>query len=130
MPPIAYPSVDDLIETNRRVLQDVRVKKADQHKILSVEKLRTALQRTMGEEGDVYDKAAVLLTELARGHAFSSGVRRTAYAATISFLRVNGEAPKVLHDPKVLMGIRERFYSKEEVKTWLKGYEVRKFKRG
>jgi prophage maintenance system killer protein len=78
---------------------------------------------------DIYEKAAVLLTELLRGHAFASGVRRTAYAATISFLRVNGETPKVVHDPKVMIGIRERFYTKEEIKSWLKGNEVRKFTR-
>ncbi len=130
MPSIVYPSVDELIETNRRILRDIRVKKADQHKILSKEKIKTALQKTISEEGDVYDKAAVLLTELVRGHAFASGVRRTAYAATISFLRINGETPALLHDPKVLTGIRERFYSKEQVKSWLKGNEVRKFTRG
>ncbi len=110
-------------------MQNIRVKKADQSKVLSKEKIEAALRKTMDEEGDIYDKAAVLLTELARGHAFASGVRRTAYAATVSFLKVNGEDTSILHDPKVLMGIRERFYSKEEVKSWLKGNEVRKFTR-
>jgi prophage maintenance system killer protein len=86
-------------------------------------------ENARNEKGDLYDKAAVLLIELVRGHAFASGVRRTAYAATISFLRVNSERPDTSHDPKVLTGIRERFYTKDEAKNWLKGNEIRPFSR-
>jgi hypothetical protein len=57
------------------------------------------------------------------------GVRRTAYAAPISFLRINGERPNVSDDPRILTGIRERFYTKDEIKSWLKGDAVRPFAR-
>jgi len=124
-----YPSIDELVETNRRVLREIRVKKADQHKILSRKALEIALAKARAEKGDIYDKAAVLLIELVRGHAFASGVRRTAYSATISFLKTNGENPAVPHDPKVLTGIREGFYTKQEVKSWLRGNAIRPFKR-
>jgi death-on-curing family protein len=89
---IIYPSADELVETNERVLEQIQVKGADHHGVLSRKKLEYAIEKTRNEEGDLYDKAAVLLIELVRGHAFASGVRRTAYAATISFLRINGEA--------------------------------------
>ncbi|TLY13687.1 MAG: type II toxin-antitoxin system death-on-curing family toxin [Thaumarchaeota archaeon] len=105
------------------------MKKADQHKILSTKALEIALAKARAEKGDLYDKAAVLLIELVRGHAFASGVRRTAYSATISFLRTNGENPVVPHDPKVLTGMRERFYTKQEVKSWLRGNAIRPFRR-
>ena len=105
------------------------MKKADQHKILSRKALEIALAKARAEKGDIYDKAAVLLIELVRGHAFASGVRRTAYSATISFLKTNGENPAVPHDPKVLTGIREGFYTKQEVKSWLRGNAIRPFKR-
>ncbi len=82
-----YPSVDELIETNKRVLKEIRVKKADRHRVLSRARLEAALRNAKAREGDVYGKAAILLTELVKGHAFASGVRRTAYVATISFLR-------------------------------------------
>ena len=95
-----YPSIDELVETNRRVLGEIRVKKADQHKILSKKALEIALAKARSEKGDIYDKAAVLLIELVRGHAFASGVRRTAYSATISFLKTNGENPAVPHGYK------------------------------
>jgi prophage maintenance system killer protein len=48
---------------------------------------------------------------LVKGHAFASGVRRTAYVVTLSFLDSNGEHPHVIHDPKVLTGVREGFYT-------------------
>ena len=126
---IVYPSADELVETNERVLEQIRVKRADHHAVLSRKHLEEALEKTRNEDGDIYDKAAVLLIELIRGHAFASGVRRTAYAATISFLKINSETPSTSHDPKVLTGIRERFYRKDEVKSWLKGNAVRPFSR-
>ena len=46
------------------------------------------------------------------------------------FLAWNGEAVRLVQDPSVLQGIRERFYRREEVKSWLKGAEIRKFARG
>jgi death-on-curing family protein len=111
------------------VLERIQAKRADQHRVLSRKKLEDAIEKAKSEEGDLYDKASVLLIELVRGHAFASGVRRTAYAATISFLRVNGERPSVSHDPKVLTGIRERFYTKAEVKSWLRGSAIKPFAR-
>ncbi len=85
MAPIIYPTVDELIETNRRALIEIRSKKADSHGVLSRPLLIAALEKVEAESGDLYDKAAVLLTELVRAHAFASGVRRTAYVAAISF---------------------------------------------
>jgi prophage maintenance system killer protein len=111
-------------------LREIRAKEADQHRVLSRQNIEDAVRSTTEAEGDVYDKAATLLSELVRGHAFASGVRRTAFTATISFLKTNGANPRVVHAPKVLMGIRERFYSQDEVKDWLKGNEIRKFARG
>ncbi|MDA4132440.1 MAG: hypothetical protein OK454_04850 [Thaumarchaeota archaeon] len=64
--------------------------------MLSRRKLEDAIEKARSEDGDLYDKASVLLIELVRGHAFASGVRRTGYTATISFLRVNGESPTSL----------------------------------
>ena len=126
---IIYPTAEELVELNKRVLREIRVKKADQHKVLSRQKLEDAVKRTKEAEGDVYAKAVTFLSELVRSHAFASGVRRTAFTATISFLKTNGANPRVTHDPKVLMGVRERFYTNDEIKSWLKGNEIRKFTR-
>ncbi len=75
---------------------------------------------------DVYNPATELLFGIIRGHPFASGVRRTAVTATSSFFKINGVDAEVPHDPEVLKGIREGFYSKQEVKKWLKGNGIRK----
>jgi prophage maintenance system killer protein len=124
-----YPAVEDIIETNWRVLQEIKVKRADRHRVLSRRKVEDAIRKTTESKGDVYDKASTLLMELVQGHAFASGVRRTAFTVAISFLKMNGANANVVNNPDVLTGIRERFYSKDEVKNWLKGNEVRKFTR-
>jgi hypothetical protein len=53
---LIYPSVDELIETNLRVLKEIRAKRADQHRVLSRPKLERALQKVKDEKGDVYDR--------------------------------------------------------------------------
>ena len=71
MAPIIYPTVDELIETNRRALIEIQSKKADSHRVLSRPLLIAALEKVEAESGDLCDKAAVLLTELVRAHAFA-----------------------------------------------------------
>ncbi len=124
-----YPSVDDLVETNKRVLREVRVKKADQHKLLSRGVLENVLQRTGEEKGDVYEKAVTLLIGMLRTHPFASANRRTAYLATKGFLERNGEKTRVAHDPEILQGIRQEFYTRDEIRTWLQGNEIKRFRR-
>jgi prophage maintenance system killer protein len=80
-------------------------------------------------DGDAFAKGACLLIGLTKRHAFDSGNRRTAYAAAKLFLEANGKTMEVEHDPRVLTGVREGFYSTEEVVEWLKGNGIREFRR-
>ena len=77
----------------------------------------------------MYEKAVTLLSGLVRVHHFASGNRRTAYLAAKSFLEMNGEKTTVVHEPRVLQGIREEFYTRNKLKRWLKGHETKEFKR-
>lgn len=128
---MSYPTVDEIVEINKSVLGEIKVKKADRPKLLPAGKkrLEQILEEVKSVEGDLYDKAVVLLGSLIKKHPFESGNRRTALTITATFLRLNGEAVKIAHDEKVLQGIREGFYSEEEIKAWLRGGEVREFKR-
>lgn len=92
-----------------------------------MDRILTSVRET---EGDLYDKAMALMVGLIRGHPFASGNRRTAFVATSLFLEQNGEKMSVEHDPKILQGIREGFYTTAEVKSWLKGNAVKRFARG
>ncbi len=129
MAEIKYPTMDELIELNRRVLREIKVKKADRHRVLSRNALDNLLRMVRDQEGDIYEKAVTLLTGLVRTHHFASGNRRTAYLAAKGFLEMNGEKTPVVHDPRVLQGIREEFYTRYEIKRWLQGHETKEFRR-
>ena len=124
-----YLTVDEIIEVNKNVLKEIRVKKADAHRVASRQKIEDILRNVQAHEGDIYLKAAVLLIRLTKAHAFDSGNRRTAYAATKLFLEANGKALDIEVEPKVLTGVREGFYQTKEVVEWLKGHGIRAFVR-
>jgi prophage maintenance system killer protein len=126
---IEYLSTEQLIEVNIRVLKEIRARKADSHRVANRRKLDSIVDEVRALDGGVYEKATCLLVGLTKKHAFDSGNRRTAYAATKLFLEANGETVKVEPEPKVLTGVREGFYRTEEVVGWLKGDGIREFRR-
>ncbi len=126
---VKYLSEDETIAINKEVLQNVKVKKADKFDVLSRLKLSKVLESAKTKEGDVLDKAIVLLKGLAQEHPFASGNRRMAIVAAIKFLELNGLKANFEHNPKTLQGIRENFYTEKEIREWLSGGEMREFKR-
>ncbi|MBI5355013.1 MAG: type II toxin-antitoxin system death-on-curing family toxin [Candidatus Aenigmarchaeota archaeon] len=128
---IKYPTADEITEANRRVLAEIKEKKGDRHGLVDVgrKRIETVLDDAILGRGDIYDKAAIILRGLIKKHPFVSGNRRTAFTVTEAFLELNGEHPLVIHDSEVLQGIREEFYSLDEIKHWLKGGKIREFKR-
>jgi death-on-curing family protein len=71
----------------------------------------------------------LLLTELTNSHVFKSGNKRTAFSATVTFLETNGKNVPVSESPKVMQGIREGFYTQEEIEKWLRHGQIREFSR-
>lgn len=126
---IKYLTAEDVIEVNKTVLREIKAKKADKSAFPNLARLRRLLEVAEGTQGDIYDKAAVMLEQLIRGHPFVSGNRRTAFTATLTFLKSNGEQVSVTTDDRILIGIREGFYDRNEIKDWLKGHAIRKFTR-
>lgn len=119
MPRTLYPTVREIIETNKRVLV-IAVDKRDRHSVWNEEAITAAVTASKSTVGDVYDKAAVLLIELVKGHPFKSGNRRTATAVVADFLNANGKSFKGQRT-EVLAGIRLGDFKKAEVKAWLRG---------
>jgi death-on-curing family protein len=129
---VVYPSVDKVIEFNLLALNVIKVKKADSAQVLSRAKVLDAIASCKALEGDLYDKAVFLFKALIQGHAFASGNRRTAFIVTKYFLVMNNRKLGVKDNPenaKVMLGIRENYYSDEEVKEWIKNGRIKKFKR-
>ncbi len=129
---IVYPTVERIIEYNALAISLIRVKKADKAQVLVKERIVGIVDGCKELKGDVYDKAAFLLKGIVKSHSFASGNRRTAFIVTKDFLTENGAKFNVKDDPsqaRVMTGIREGYYSDEEIKEWIKHGEIREFKR-
>lgn len=127
-----YPSVEKIIEFNLLSLSVIKVKKSDSSRVLSRAKISAVLGICKESRGDLFDKAVVLLKGLVQAHAFASGNRRTAFLVMKYFLVLNNQRTGVEDKPenaKVLLGIRENYYSDREIKEWIKYGKIREFKR-
>ncbi|MDO8538716.1 MAG: type II toxin-antitoxin system death-on-curing family toxin [archaeon] len=83
-------------------------------------------------DGDLFDKAVILLKGIIKGHPFASGNRRTAFIAMKYFLITNNHKIGIDDNPenaKIMLGIREGYYSDNEIKEWIKNGKIRQFKR-
>ena len=132
MTEIIYPSPERIIEYNLLALELIKVKKADSPKVLSMSRIREIIEECENKEGDVFDKSVALLTGLVRKHPFASGNRRTAFIAAKDFVLRNHSRFGIKDDPeyaKVMRGVREHYYSDEEIKEWIKHGKIREFKR-
>ncbi len=132
MADVLYPTVEKVIEYNVLALKLIKVKRADQPKILSHQKIVGIIEETKDSEGDIYDKAVVLLKGLIQKHPFASGNRRTAFIVAKEFLLSNQKAFNIEDNPtqaRAMQGIRENYYTNEEVKEWIKHGKIREFKR-
>ncbi len=127
-----YLEAEKVIEFNLLALTAIRAKKADQPKVLSKSKLEAVLRACKEKDGDVFDKGAILLEGIVKAHAFASGNRRTAFIAMKYFLLINNAKTRISDDPinsRIMLGIREGYYSHEEIKEWTKNGKIKEFKR-
>ena len=51
-----YLTADEIVDINRNVLKEIKVKKADSHRVASRQKIENALQKVQDEERDVHWK--------------------------------------------------------------------------
>jgi death-on-curing family protein len=127
-----YPTPERIIEYNLLALNLLKVKKADKAEVLSYQRIVDIIEGCKKLEGDIYDKAVFLLKGLIQKHPFASGNRRTAFIVTKDFILSNKAKFKIKDEPKyarVMVGIRENYYTDEEINGWIKNGEIREFKR-
>lgn len=129
---IEYPRLEKIVEYNVLAIHLIKAKKADTAKVLNISALRNIVEECEEKEGDVYDKAIILLKGIVQKHPFASGNRRTAFIVTKDFLLHNHASFLIKDDPenaKVMQGVRENYYSHEELKEWLKNGKIKEFRR-
>lgn len=90
-----FLSTCDVLEIHKIIIQKSPLS-SESDAVLDIGLLESALSQPMqtffGEflNPTIYDQAASYLYGLAKNHAFENGNKRTALAATISFLKING----------------------------------------
>lgn len=129
---IKYLSAQEMIESNMIALNSIKTKKADKGEVLSYAKIMEVVAGCEELEGGIYDNAAYLLKRMIKQHAFASENRRTAFMITKCFLDSNGKEFKIADAPeyaKIMTGIRENYYTDEEIKNWIQHGKIREFKR-
>ncbi len=129
---IVYPTVDEIQYNNTIAIEMFRTSKQDQAKTISTSYIQRSIEKTKMNPGDMYDKAARLLIELTRMHAFESGNKRTAFLSTKKFVLKNEgkfNIPDTIDNVKVMIGIRENYYSQNEIKEWIMNGKIKKFER-
>ena len=129
---IVYPTIDEIQYYNTIAIEMFRKSKSDQAKTISVSYIQKAIDKTKMNPGGIYDKAARLLIELTRIHAFESGNKRTAFLSTKKFVFKNEgkfNIPDTINNVKVMIGIRENYYSQNEIKEWIMNGKIKKFER-
>ncbi len=125
-------TVDEVIWMNRFVLEKFPAKRADQHEVLNYTGLQELIQSIRHSRKHFYAKTTLLLIGLVQGHFFASGNRRTALQAVGTFATLNRRKVyiwRIRFIRQVLIGIRERYYSDEEIKMWVKQGDIRPFNR-
>jgi len=79
MAEIIYPTVEEIQYNNTIAIEMFRRNKRDQAKTISVSYIKKAIDATKEISGDLFDKAAILLLELTRIHAFESGINELLF---------------------------------------------------
>ncbi|MFH1432373.1 MAG: Fic family protein [archaeon] len=129
---IIYPTPERIVEYNLFVLTVIDAKKGDKAEVLSYRKIADVVEGCKNLEGDIYDKAAFLMKSLIQKHPFASGNRRTAFIVAKGFSLDNHAKFNIADNPmnaRVMIGIRESYYTDPEIKEWIRDGTIREFRR-
>jgi len=123
MPPCTYLTVDEVLHFHERLIAET----GGLQGLLNRGSLEAAVARPQAGFGnqDAYPglskKAAALLHSLAKNHAFIDGNKRTAYASSAAFLRLNGAALDASEDEKydMVIAVCENRMDLEGIARWM-----------
>ena len=87
MPGYIYPTIAEAKEFHKQLIDEF----GGTHGLLDEGRLEAAILRPQtGYYGTLIEEAAALMESLANNHAFLDGNKRTSFAVTDTFLRLNG----------------------------------------
>ena len=125
MPEHIYVTVGEAVEMHRQLVEEF----GGIHGLRDRGLLEAAIFRPQsGYHDDLIHKAAALMESLANNHAFLDGNKRISFAATDTFLRVNGHSwevePFAAHR-FITESIGKREFRIRQIREWLSAHVKR-----
>ena len=120
---ITYIQIDEVLAIRERILSESGGRRG----VLDFTLLHSAVERPKATFGGVdlyptlFEKAAALIHSLIQNHPFNDGNKRTALAATVRFLYINGY---ILDHPvdeivQFTLKIQNKKYTFQQIANWL-----------
>lgn len=120
MPPRIYPTVAEVLEAHRLLIEEF----GGIHGIRDKNLLESAVFRPQtGYYETLVDEAAALMESLANNHAFLDGNKRVAFTMTDVFLRMNGvhiEAPTMKAYEFIAGSLEKGTFRFTQIRDWLR----------
>ncbi len=122
MPGRVYPTVAEAKEFHKQLIDQF----GGAHGLLDEGRLEAAVLRPQtGYYATLVEEAAALMESLANNHAFLDGNKRTSFAVTDTFLRLNGSCLEV--DPQQAYNFMTEEISKGEfrfdrIRDWISSH--------
>ncbi len=122
MPGHVYPTVAEATEFHKQLIDEFD----GTHGFLDKGRLEAAILRPQtGYYGTLAEEAAALMESLANNHAFLDGNKRTSFAVTDTFLRLNGSCLEV--DPLEAYNFMTEAISRSEfrfdlIRDWISSH--------
>ncbi|MBI2029434.1 type II toxin-antitoxin system death-on-curing family toxin [Candidatus Gottesmanbacteria bacterium] len=128
-----YIGIEEVLAIHDRIIKETGGKPG----IFSFTLLHSSVERPKATFGgldlypSIFEKVAALIHSLIQNHPFDDGNKRTALAATVRFLRINGYLLKhpVEETVNFTLNIQKKQFTFEKISGWLKKHSilVRKF---
>ena len=122
MPGYVYPTVAEAAEFHKQLIDEF----GGIHGFLDAGRLEAAILRPQtGYYGSLAEEAAALMESLANNHAFLDGNKRTSFAVTDTFLRLNGSYLEVdpLEAHKFITGAMSRSeFRFAQIRDWISSH--------
>lgn len=131
MPPIRHIQIEEVLAIRDAVMRVTGGRRG----ILDFTLLHSAIERPKATFAgrdlypNIFDKAAALIHSLIQNHPFNDGNKRTALAATVRFLHINGYKIRASHREIIdfTLKIQKKKYHFEDISSWLKKH-TKKFR--
>lgn len=118
MPPTDLPTVEEVYALHQEIEEVYDLAHTGIRTYFPNEKIEQVLDRAERAEG-VFERAAILMKDLANVHVFEDGNKRTAWMATYEYLERHDIEPAPDNEQVPLVMKRISRFDYSELATWL-----------